>query len=377
MSQEDQSTKDPSRAQAEALKAMDAPLLQYEPRKPKSYRPKIGLIGCGGITKQHLTAYKKEGYEVVALCDLREEAAQERQKEYYPEAKIYTNPAQLLERDDIEVVDIALHPKPRAAVVRQALEAGKHVLSQKPFVLDLDLGQELIDLAEAKGRRLAVNQNGRWAPYVSYARELIQAGHLGDVYCANVAIHWNHTWCAGTEFEKIHHLILYDFGIHWFDMLVQFFGDAAPTQVFASTAQVPGQVMKPPMLANASVVYPNGGATLTFNGHCESGPGSEVITIAGTKGILYHEGGVCGNGRNRLMVGDREASIPELSGTWMPDGFRGTMGELLCAIEEDREPMNSARNNLQSLAVCFAAMGSADAGRPLQPGEVRQFSLEG
>jgi len=58
----------------------------------------------------------------------------------------------------------------------------------------------------------------------------------------------------------------------------------------------------------------------------------------------------------------------------MPDGFRGTMGELLCAIEEDREPRNSARNNLQSLALCFAALASADSGEPVSPWEARKVA---
>ena len=50
---------------------------------------------------------------------------------------------------------------------------------------------------------------------------------------------------------------------------------------------------------------------------------------------------------------------PELRGTWFNDGFAGTMGELLCAIEEGREPLNSARGNLFSLKLCLAAVRSS------------------
>ncbi len=50
------------------------------------------------------------------------------------------------------------------------------------------------------------------------------------------------------------------------------------------------------------------------------------------------------------------------------------MAELLCAIEENREPYNSARDNLKSLALCFAAMKSADTGKPIKVGSVRQAS---
>ena len=66
---------------------------------------------------------------------------------------------------------------------------------------------------------------------------------------------------------------------------------------------------------------------------------------------------------------------PKLVGSWFPDGFHGTMAELLASIEEQREPMNSARNNLASLALCFAAVASAERGKPVVPGTVRKLPV--
>ena len=102
-------------------------------------------------------------------------------KEFYPDADVYGDYRDVLKRGDIEVVDIATHPPERAAIIEAALTAGKHVLSQKPFVLDLDVGLRLADLADQRRLRLAVNQNGRWAPHFSYIGEAIQAGLLGQV----------------------------------------------------------------------------------------------------------------------------------------------------------------------------------------------------
>ena len=62
-----------------------------------------------------------------------------------------------------------------------------------------------------------------------------------------------------------------------------------------------------------------------------------------------------------------------LEGCWFESGFQGTIGELLCAIEEDREPSHSARNNLKSLELCFAALESANTGRAVTPGSVRRL----
>jgi hypothetical protein len=60
-----------------------------------------------------------------------------------------------------------------------------------------------------------------------------------------------------------------------------------------------------------------------------------------------------------------------LEGSWFPDGFHGTMAELLTAIEEQREPANGARGNLHGLALCFAAVASAERHEPVVPGTVR------
>ncbi len=71
-----------------------------------------------------------------------------------------------MERDDIEVVDITPHPKDRLPIVKEALQAKKHVLSQKPFVLDLNDGKELVKIAKENNVKLAVNQNGRCGRHI-------------------------------------------------------------------------------------------------------------------------------------------------------------------------------------------------------------------
>jgi len=65
-----------------------------------------------------------------------------------------------------------------------------------------------------------------------------------------------------------------------------------------------------------------------------------------------------------------QKSARVVKGDWFSNGFEGTMGELLCAIEEGREPENNARANLKSLKLAFAAIASADSGKPEIPGNV-------
>ena len=133
----------------------------------------------------------------------------------------------VLDDPRIAVLDIATHPDVRVDLMRRAFAAGKHVLSQKPFVEDLATGEMLVAEAERRGVKVAVNQNGRWAPHLAYLREAVAAGLIGDVIGAHVAIRWNHGWIAGTAFEAVDDLVLWDFGIHWFDFLASVLGDRA------------------------------------------------------------------------------------------------------------------------------------------------------
>jgi len=344
-----------------------APVLPYLPQNPKSYHPNIGLIGCGGIAQSHLAAYKKAGYRVVALCDINQTQAESRRKEFYPKADIYTDYRAVLERRDIEVVDIATHPAVREAIIRDAIHAGKHILSQKPFVLDLTTGRKLVAAADKAGVRLAVNQNGRWAPHFSYLRQAVAQGIAGDVLGVHFTLHWNHGWIAGTAFDSIKHVLLYDFAIHWFDILNCFMGGRPAKRVFATLAKASSQKAKPPLLGQVLIDYEGAQASMSFDACADFGSLDQTI-ITGTKATLISQGPNLNQQKVTLQTSAGIAS-PRLRGAWFPEGFQGTMAELLCAVEEDREPANSARSNLDSLALCFAAVASAENCRPVVPGK--------
>lgn len=356
---------------ARESKRMAAPKLPYRPRDPKTYRPNLGMIACGGIAKHHLQEYRKAGYSVAALCDVVLGRARAMKKEFYPEAAAYRDYQKVLQRDDIDVVDIAAHPAERVAIIEDALNAGKHVLSQKPFVLDLAVGRRLADLADRRGVRLAINQNGRWAPHFGYMREAVSAGLIGDVSAVHMNVHWDHTWVKGTPFEHVHHLVLYDFAIHWFDMLTCLMGDQKPLRVYASLARTGTQQIEPPLLAQAIVEYEQAQATLVFDAETCHGQ-QDTTYVVGSEGTLSSTGPDLKKQTVTLTTA-AGAARPRLVGCWFDDGFHGTMGELLCAIEENREPSNGARDNLKSLELCFAAIASAQRHRPVVPGSVKKM----
>ena len=351
-----------------------APELPYRPRDPIGYRPAIGIIACGGITETHCRAYKKAGYNVVALCDLIRERAASRQRRFFPAAAITTDFREVLNRSDIEVVDIATHPLERLPLIEAALLAGKHVLSQKPFVLDLDDGARLVRLAQSRRVRLAVNQNGRWAPHFGYIRHALRAGLIGELLSVHMGVHWDHSWTKDTAFEKIYDLILYDFAIHWFDMCSHLIGDRKIHSVSATRSRAVGQKIDPPLLAQAIIEFDGGQASLVFDALIKFG-GMDHTFVGGTKGSLLSTGTDLTHQKVTLNTAQGTVS-PKLIGRWFPDGFHGSMGELLCAVAENREPTNSAKENLNSLALCFAAIASASEGQPMIPGEVRRLPTQ-
>lgn len=345
--------------------------LPYRPQSPRAYSPRIGLIGCGGITHYHLRAYAAAGFNVTAVCDLDLAKAESRRREFYPEASVYEDYSKLLADESIAVVDIATHPPGRPQIIEAALRAGKHVLSQKPFVLDLDEGERLVEIAHKTNRRLAVNQNGRWAPHFSYAQQVANSGIIGEVFGAHLSCHWDHTWVKGSEFEKIKHLILYDYAIHWFDIVRCLLKGKKVKRVFASTARVPNQELMPDLLAQALIEFDEAQATLAFDAGLPTGS-QERTFLSGTEGSLYSVGS--GNQEQELSVNTADGRwTPKLIGKWFPDGFHGTMGELLCAIEDGRESTIEAEDNLRSLELCFAAIQSAETGQPVVPGSVRRL----
>jgi predicted dehydrogenase len=220
--------------------------------------------------------------------------------------------------------------------------------------------------------RLAVNQNGRWAPHFSYLAAAIRGGVIGELASVDCTLQWDHTWTAGTAFEEVHHLVLFDFGIHWFDIAACFLYGRKARRVWASVMRAPFQAMKPPMLAHVAIDYDGAQARLNFNGHVQ--PGQEDRTVVcGRGGTLRSFGPSLSEQSVTLHTPVGDAGVP-LEGTWFANGFQGAMGELLCAIEEQREPAHSGRNNLETLALCFAALASADSGQPQTPGRVRRAS---
>jgi predicted dehydrogenase len=336
---------------------------EHRPSFPEGYRPGIGVVGCGGIVKlAHLPAYRKYGVNVVGVYDISPEATRGVCEEYGV-GRVFPSLDELLADPAVEVVDIATHPGVRVELMRRALDAGKHVLAQKPLALDARAAREVVDEAERRGLRVAVNQNGRWAPPWRVATVLIEDGAIGAVFAVTHLFDHDFDWIIGTPFDEIEHVVLYDFSVHWIDISRCWLDGKTATTVRALEYRTPGQPAesKAPLGAWIAIGYEDGSSTMIRSiGSSRTARPGNPFWVHGTEGTI--RGSVRKGSDFVELERDGASSRYKLHGEWLPDGFAGTMGELISAIAEDREPFNSARHNLLSLEMTLAACRSAEQG---------------
>ena len=346
--------------------AVGLPHVNYKPRLPEGYRPGIGVIGCGGIVKNaHLPAYRKAGLTVVGVYDIAPEATAGVQERFGVQ-HIFGSVEELLSRPDIEIVDIATFPEQRIPLVMAALSAGKHVLAQKPLALDIGLAREAVQEADRRGLKFAVNQNGRWSPPWRVATLLLQQGAIGETLAVTHLFDTHFGWITGSRFDAMRHWCIFDYAIHWFDITRCWLEGKHIAEVRAREYRVPGQ--PPDSLSDwgieVDMVCQDGtNALIRSIGGAVTRQGGHPFWLHGTRGTI--RGNVLasrpGGDYVELEAGGMACRY-DLEGQWFPDAFIGTMGELMCAIAEAREPYHSARHNLLSLQLTLAACRSAEQG---------------
>ncbi|WP_214628041.1 Gfo/Idh/MocA family protein [Paenibacillus agaridevorans] len=145
---------------------------------------RIGVIGIGIIGKQHIERYSKiAGAEVVAIADVNESEL-ERVGEQYGIPNRYVDFRKLLERDDIDAVDVCLHNNFHMPVTVAAMQAGKHVYSEKPIAGSYADGKMMLDAAQQYDRKLHIQLMTLYYKETKAAKTLIDDGRLGRLYHA-------------------------------------------------------------------------------------------------------------------------------------------------------------------------------------------------
>jgi predicted dehydrogenase len=352
--------------------------LPIMPKRPDALG--IGVIGAGFIVRDcHLVAYHDAGFRVVGLTSRTLDTARA-VAELREVPTVFPTLDAMLDSPDVDVVDVAVPPLEQPAVIRRILEHPhrvKGILAQKPLAMSLVEARELVEDCEAAGVVMQVNQNMRYDHSVRACKNLLDRGELGMPVLATIEMraipHWM-PWAEGGR-----SLSTFIMSIHHLDTLRYWLGD--PIRVMASTRPDPRTKFPHDDGINLYILEFASGARASswddvWAGPAREGAGAEIGVrwrVEGTSGLALGTIGWPGwparvpSTIDYSRAADAGAwSRPRWPDAWFPDAFSGTMAGLLRALEDEKEPDISGRDNLRTLELCEAVLTSAREHRVIE-----------
>ncbi|WP_308635354.1 Gfo/Idh/MocA family protein [Paenibacillus silvisoli] len=198
---------------------------------------RIGIIGCGGIANgKHLPSLAQvKDAEIVAFCDIIVEKAEQAKAKYgTEEATVYSDYKELLKDGSIDVVHVCTPNDSHAAISIDALEAGKHVLCEKPMAKTAADARLMLEASKRTGKKLSIGYNNRYRADSRYLKQACDAGELGEIYFAKAhAIRRRAvpTWGVFLDEEKQGGGPLIDIGTHALDLVLWMMNNYEPKVV--------------------------------------------------------------------------------------------------------------------------------------------------
>lgn len=202
---------------------------------------RIAIVGCGGIANgKHMPALSKlNNVEMVAFCDIVEERAVEASQKYGAEdALVYTDYKELLSDASIDIVHVCTPNDSHADIAIDALEAGKHVMSEKPMAKTALDAQRMVEAARRTGMKLTVGYNNRFRADSQHLKKICEQGELGEIYFAKAhAIRRRAvpTWGVFLDEEKQGGGPLIDIGTHALDLTLWMMNNYKPKVVLGTS----------------------------------------------------------------------------------------------------------------------------------------------
>ncbi|MFD0681709.1 MULTISPECIES: Gfo/Idh/MocA family protein [unclassified Paenibacillus] len=348
---------------------------------PENKIIQIGVIGAGNIANVHMNEFKKvPGAAIAAVTDVYVSLAESRAKEHgIP--KIHASYEELLQDPNLDAVIIAVPNEMHAPIAISALEAGKHVLLEKPMAINAASAKQIIRAHRASDKILMIAHQMRWEAINLQVKEQIDKGAIGQIY--NVKAGWMRrkgipgwgTWF--TQMSKSGGGPLIDIGVHMLDLSLHLMGNARPVSVFGTTYAEFGPKRKgigtwgkPDWngtydvedLATALIKLDNG-STLTLDvswaAHTDMLDNQPYLYVMGSEGGATLRGN---KGKLFTELFDRTAEV-ELS---VPDNDEGSRvrqsNHFVDCIREGKEPITSGLSGLANNLVLEAIYESSRTG---------------
>ena len=351
----------------------------------------VGLVGCGyATTSRHLPALASIGEaRAVAVADLDARAVSDAAGRWSI-ARWYASASELVEDPEVEVVGVCVPAAAHADLVLEAIEAGKHVLVEKPLALSLDDADRIAERAARSPVEVIVAFNLRWHRLVRQARELVRAGAIGRVHAVRTVFADPVLDRVGLPPWRLRRELgggaLLDKGVHHFDLwrfllddevedvLALSSGDREDDETVAVIARLRSGCTAEAMLLDSTALQNE----LVLHGE----DGTLHVDCYRSDGLrLAPRSELPGSPRARLRRGTElarqiAANLGEIRRGGVFNGSYAAEWRHVAAVIRDGEPAGCrVEDGRSALAIALAAASSASSGAPVRLLEARVVEL--
>lgn len=315
--------------------------------------PEVKVVGHVDVAPESLALVIEKGIASESMC--------------------YSDISEAIEATSPDALLVTANLPGHVPAVRAGLEAGKHVLVEKPFAPSVEEAHEIIDLAAERGLTVMVSQNYRFFPAVRAVRQLMKSGELGALQAINLDFRRPaRKRTVDPRRPPLTDPLLGDMSIHHFDLMRVITG-REPREIVCRTWHPDGYGF-----AGA----PSGAAMISFDDDLVvSYRGNWISTAASTAwagewSMEFEDGEVWWTSRgdradggeaDRVIVRPFDGEERELDLEPMARTDRaGSMTEFEAAIRENRTPETVASDNVKSLALTYAAIQAATSGEAVR-----------
>ena len=346
---------------------------------------KTAMLGVGDITFLHYPAYEDyEHAELALLCDLDETLLKERAEQWGID-KITTDFNKVLNDPDIDIIEINTPHHMHKKHVIEALQAGKHVACQKPIATSVSDAAAMVAASKRSTGRFRVLENFVFYPPYVMAKELIDAGEIGDPLTIRFKLgtglfgsRWvplkSELWHMA-ESEKGMGQAVFDDGYHKLSLAMFFFGDIEEVQGYIDRsfkyADAPAQLMwrykNTEVLGSFDIAL-----SLNLYTHSKYFPADERVTITGTRGIIQLTRCTAQIMNEPAMILYRDGKrymFDDLETDWQ-SSFTAGIRDFPLAIKEGRETLLTGERAADIVSFAYALIIAAKKGEAVRPDTV-------
>ncbi|UFU06904.1 Gfo/Idh/MocA family protein [Ruania halotolerans] len=323
---------------------------------------RFGVIGVGIIGRQHVARLLADNgtAELVAIADSSEDAARAVAAEYGTEAMPLGS---LLARADVDAIVIAIPSGLHADVAVAALEAGKHVLLEKPIDVTVEAADRIIAAERRSGRVLSVVSQRRFLPESQFLHRSIRSGVFGSITSATVEIAlwrtqeyydsgaWRGTWALDGGGALMNQ------GVHMVDMILWLLGEVEEVHAYGG------------LLAHENIEVED---TISITARFASGAVLTFLASTTAFGDLPIRVAIMGDGGTAVTAAGKFEHFVSAQGSEPPefasrDMEREQLVDFVEAIQCDREPLVTSSQARAAVAFIEAAYESMRTGRAVRP----------